>query len=131
MYFMPASLAVDTIFAASNLTGLKRGANCSYCARGIFAHDMIHSPISLDRLPLYSPAGTAYRPQWMNMPKRASRHHAMRESDAAPPAAGACVRAAAAAERIRTAVRRARFMQDSSWSAAGGSAPARYCLMVW
>ena len=59
MYFMPASFAAPTILAASNFTGLNWGANFSYSARGMFAHDMIHSPMSLERCPLYSPAGTA------------------------------------------------------------------------
>jgi hypothetical protein len=59
MYFIPASFAIRTHSAALNLTGSKRVANFSYSARGMFAHDMIHSPISVDRLPWYSPAGTA------------------------------------------------------------------------
>ena len=59
MYFIPASLAIRTHSAASNLAGLNCGASVSYSARGMFAHDMIHSPISFDRLPSHSPAGTA------------------------------------------------------------------------
>ncbi len=59
MYFMPAALAMRTHSAASKAVGLNCGANFSYSARGMFAHDMIHSPISFPRLPWYSPAGTA------------------------------------------------------------------------
>ena len=41
---------------------------------------MIHSPMLGICLPSQVPAGMEYRPQWMNMPKRASRHHSMRAS---------------------------------------------------
>ena len=59
MYFMPAFFAIRTHSTASNSDGLNRMANFSYRARGMFAHDMIHSPISLERRPSKSPAGTA------------------------------------------------------------------------
>src|SRR6266851_2504855 len=39
---------------------------------------MIHSPIPGTGLPFHSPAGMAYRPQWMNIPNRASCHHPRR-----------------------------------------------------
>ena len=36
--------------------------------------NMIHSPMPGTSSPSQTPAGMAYRPQWMNIPKRASRH---------------------------------------------------------
>src|SRR5215472_17139914 len=36
---------------------------------------MIHSPMPATDLPFHSPAGTAYRPQWMKSPNLASRNH--------------------------------------------------------
>src|SRR5688500_11064692 len=39
---------------------------------------MIHSAWSVR--PSHSPAGIAYRPQWMNIPNRASRHRRIRAS---------------------------------------------------
>src|SRR5580700_12257049 len=44
------------------------------------ARFMIHSPMLGICLPSQVPAGMEYRPQWMNMPKRASLHQAMRAS---------------------------------------------------
>ena len=41
---------------------------------------MIHSPMPGICLPFQVPAGMEYKPQWMNIPNRASRHHFMRES---------------------------------------------------
>src|SRR5215469_635175 len=76
MYFMPASLAMRTHSSGSYFVGLNRLANCAYCARDIPVWSMNHSERS--RRPCHSPAGTEYRPQWMNMPKRASVHHLMR-----------------------------------------------------
>ena len=58
------------------------GLNCMrqvwYWATGILALCMIHSPMLGTCWPCQVPAGTAYSPQWMNMPKRASRHHFIR-----------------------------------------------------
>jgi hypothetical protein len=45
-----------TVDAGGQLTTV--GITCAP-ARGMFAHDMIHSPTSFERCPLYSPAGTA------------------------------------------------------------------------
>src|ERR1700760_3825884 len=42
------------------------------------ARFMIHSPIPGTSLPFHLPAGIAYRPQWINMPNRASLNHRMR-----------------------------------------------------
>src|SRR3954465_6568774 len=48
---------------------------------------MIHSaPLRLTSAPFQTPAGIAYTPQWMNIPKRASRHHFIRRSWEAPKA---------------------------------------------
>src|ERR1051325_10533784 len=41
---------------------------------------MIHSPMPGTCFPCQVPAGTEYTPQWITMPKRASRHHFMRAS---------------------------------------------------
>ena len=78
MYFCPASLAMRPIARHRISTGLNCFASCSYSATGIFARFMIHSPMPGICLPFHSPAGIAYRPQWMNIPKRASRNHFIR-----------------------------------------------------
>src|ERR1044071_2116093 len=49
---------------------------------------IIHSPIPLTGFPFHSPPGIAYRPQWINMPNRASRNHPMRWSCSALASAG-------------------------------------------
>src|SRR3982751_1320687 len=80
MYFIPASFAIFTHASGLYFTGLNSFANAWYSATGIFPRFMIHSPMRLIWWPLYVPAGTAYTPQWMKSPKRASRHHFMRSS---------------------------------------------------
>ena len=42
-YFMPALRAIPVQARASNFTGLKRPASCSYSRAGIFSSNMIHS----------------------------------------------------------------------------------------
>ena len=80
MYFIPASCASRTQSSALNLTGLNSDASFSYSRTGIFERFMIHSPRPSDRFPCHSPAGMAYRPQWMNRPYFASRNHSRRFS---------------------------------------------------
>src|SRR4051812_22942809 len=75
MYFIPASCAIFTHSSALNLVGLNWPASCSYSFTGIFERFMIHSPKPVLRSPFHSPAGMAYRPQWMKRPYLASRNH--------------------------------------------------------
>src|SRR3954471_17979785 len=87
MYFMPASLASVTHSSALYLTGLKREASVSYSRTGMRERNMIHSPRPTERWPFHSPAGIAYRPQWMKRPYFASRNHSRRFSLAGSTAA--------------------------------------------
>ena len=59
---------------------------------------VVHDPFADagNSLPFQWPAGTAYSPQWMNMPKRASRHHCRRASRWAGVSGGGVNSAAAA-----------------------------------
>src|SRR4051794_28730201 len=75
MYFIPASCAICTHSSALNFTGLNCLASCSYSETGILARFIIHSPRPAIFSPFHSPAGTAYRPQWMKRPNLASRNH--------------------------------------------------------
>ena len=105
MYFMPASCASLTHSSASNFTGLNCFASASYSRTGILARFMIHSPMPGTGFPFHSPAGIAYRPQWMNRPNFASRNQASRASFAGS-AAGAGWAAARGPARRRIAVDR-------------------------
>src|SRR5882724_6486201 len=80
MYFMPASSAILTHDSASNWVGLNWLASCSYSFTGILARFMFHSPIPAMGCPFHSPAGMAYRPQWMNRPNLAWRNHCILSS---------------------------------------------------
>src|SRR5262245_21467004 len=88
MYFMPASFASFTHSSALNLTGLKRVVRRSYSLTGTRDRNLTHEPRPGDRLPFHCPAGTAYSPQWMNMPYFTSRNHSRRCSLAGSGAAG-------------------------------------------
>src|SRR5579863_8329666 len=75
MYFIPESSANLTQASASNAVGLNWEASCAYSWTGIRALCMIHSPSPGTICPFHSPAGMAYRPQWINKPNLACRNH--------------------------------------------------------
>src|SRR5512135_3379957 len=91
---MPASLARRAHEGASNSTGLNRGGYFSYSATGTLSLNMCHSPL---------PA-IAYTPQWMNIPKRASRHQCMRASRSAVVSWMVCAEAVMPGANNRNAV---------------------------
>ena len=69
---------------ASNFTGLNCGTSVfSYAIGSALALVSSHSPTPGQSLPSHTPAGVEYSPKWMNIPKRAERHHAMRASRSA------------------------------------------------
>src|SRR2546421_7873340 len=70
---------------------------------------MIHSPMPLISFPFHSPAGIAYSPQWMNMPKRASRHHFIRASRCSGDSASGCAAEVDETKRQVAARQRSRF----------------------
>src|SRR6266404_313303 len=73
MYFCPACLASLAQARAAFGFGWKRLASCSYSVTGMPSFSITHS---------WRPS-TLYRPQWMNMPNRASCHHCMRRARSA------------------------------------------------
>ncbi len=127
MYFMPASCAICTQASGSNFTGFHCFASCSYSATGIRARFMIHSPMPGTYRPFHSPAGMAYRPQWMKRPNLASRNQASRACFAAgESASGACgapcaMGAESASVRPRSGRIRERVMAESYVESPAGS----------
>src|SRR6266496_3280054 len=113
IYFIPASCAICTHSSALNFTGLNCFASCSYSFTGILARFMIHSPMPAMGFPFHSPAGIAYRPQWMKRPNLASRNHfifASWEVGADCAAAARIAKAATSRPTAAAAVRRPDFM---------------------
>ena len=79
-YLIPA-LAIDFTHASASKSGASnvptRGA---YWDVGMASTSCTHSAARGVCLSRHSPPSCEYRPQWMNMPKRASRNHLMRSS---------------------------------------------------
>src|SRR5262245_40813729 len=97
MYFAPAAFAVATHSFASNLIGLNDDASHSYVGTFMPRFSITHSPCP----------SCEYTPQWMNIPRCASRNHsrAARRAggagDCADPVEYAAKRIAAQSESLR------------------------------